>query len=371
MKSAIRKLKSKKGFTLIELLVSVAIFALIVSPLIHAFITAQSTARRSHFLGDATLAASNIIETVKARGADVYLADTIADYERGLGTYTFNLMNFRAGMSGFDIRVTFDSGEFFCDHDHDTCTVDECDDCDMCSEINCTRITEYSPMDGIFVQPADSGNPDAQAETHFADLAVINDTAGFTVDGISREIVVEVNEDKPGEVRIIAVYRYSYTDTGLGIFELKYEFFRAKVCDDECEVSSCVRCFNKSMYVCFQSFRLNDEFVIDNRAGMNLSVFMVKQSEPVAGYNAIIKQVEPQNTPVGEENTRVFANFICNLQIYRGFAFPDMAIGKTTGELVSRSRHDRMFRITIEVFARGELDAGGRPMLRTGATVLD
>ncbi|MCL2638869.1 MAG: type II secretion system GspH family protein [Oscillospiraceae bacterium] len=346
MKKTIKNLKQNKGFTLVELLVSVAIFALISSPLIHAYLTAQSTSRRSHYLGDATLAASNIVEIIRAAGAGAVLTNGLegadADFNEDTGEYTFVLMDYRAGMSRFDLRVTLNAESF--------------------TDINNMQITNYSPMDGVFAQPKGAGeNPDILAETYLENQAFISGIP-FEADDIRRTITVFVDDDGV-DTRITATYQYTLGSLTSPLYN--YEFYRGKTVEAP-----------KSVYVCYQPFyRGTDIIEIDNRAGMNLNVFVVKQDFIQIPYNAVIRQLEPIGTEAGKENTSVYSNFNADpfangaLHIYREVA--GYTVGEITGELVSRSTHDRMYGITVHVFERGQLEAGGRHMIRFEAAQLD
>jgi len=355
----IKKLKSNKGFTLLELMVSVAIFALIISPLIHAFLTSMETSRRSHFLGDATLATHNIIETVKARSAssvitlldggngNPFTSGTIANFDDSEeGIYRFDIMDYSAGMSRFDLRVTLDADEY--------------------DVINNMKITDYSPMDGIFSQPiSNTENPDVLARTYLENLAIIHGIP-FNADNMRREITISVDENED-ETRITATY--VYTLGSLTSNPYYYEFYRGRSVEAM-----------KSVYFCYRPFyRGTDIIEIVNTADMNLSLFIVKQPtaddllEREATYNA---EIHLQS----EESTKVFSNFNINLNpLSNGARLPGCRFiidgwdrtPEISGELVSRTQHERMFRITIQVFARGELNAGGRAMLRTEAAQLD
>jgi len=55
-----------RGLTLMELLVGVAILAVIITPLLHVYVTGANTARKNKLYSDATLAAQNIVEYIEA-----------------------------------------------------------------------------------------------------------------------------------------------------------------------------------------------------------------------------------------------------------------------------------------------------------------
>jgi prepilin-type N-terminal cleavage/methylation domain-containing protein len=351
MKKMLRKLKSNSGFTLIELMVSVAIFAVIISPLLHSFLNAQQTSRRSHILGDATLASRNIVETVRAMGADAFLAANVNDYVRGEGTYTFDRLNHSEGMFRFDLRITL--------------TTDGFDD------INNMQITEYSPMHGVFAQPtgavnSNEPNPDLLAETDLAYRATVDSGIEYTVeymrDVFNREISVDVEILSEDTRAVTVTYLYSF---GSVSYQWKREILRERICvpcEEICAIphtehinpcKTCFRCAERFVYVCYQPiFYRPDTIKINNTDNMNLTVFLVKQSDEIPGYNPNISIIS------GESNTRLFTN----------------AEG---GELVSRSQRDRMFGITVLVYRNGDIAADGsiadgvRPLLRFTASHLD
>jgi hypothetical protein len=326
-------------------MVSVAIFAVIISPLLHSFLNAQHTSRRSHILGDATLTSRNIVETVRAMGADAFLSANVQNYMRGEGMYTLEWLGHAEGLSRFDVRITL--------------TTDGFDD------INNMQITEYSPMDGVFAQPTgavDSAepNPDLLAATDLAYWATVESgieyTAEYMLGAFSREITVDV-EIRSEDTRAVTVtYLYSF---GSVSYQWKREILRERVCvpcEEICTIPhtehavpcrTCFRCADRSVYVCYQPvFYRPDTIKINNADDMSLTVFLVKQSDETAGYNPDIGIIS------GESSTKLFTN----------------ADG---GELVSRSQQDRMFGIVVQVFREGELAAGGRALLRFTASHLD
>ena len=58
--------KNKKGFSLVELIAAVAILGVVVSPLLHSFVTSTKISRRAIEIADANLAGKNILEAVDA-----------------------------------------------------------------------------------------------------------------------------------------------------------------------------------------------------------------------------------------------------------------------------------------------------------------
>ncbi|MEG2001242.1 MAG: type II secretion system protein, partial [Evtepia sp.] len=57
---------NNKGFSLVEMLVALVMLALIITPLLHSFVTATRTSEKARATGDATAAAQNIVESLES-----------------------------------------------------------------------------------------------------------------------------------------------------------------------------------------------------------------------------------------------------------------------------------------------------------------
>jgi prepilin-type N-terminal cleavage/methylation domain-containing protein len=342
----IKKLFNNNGFTLVELMVSVAIFALIIGPLIHAFITAGSTSRRSHILGDATLAYNNIVETIRANGAG-YIIKGENPFTTGILTPTddpnvFNITDYESGGSFFDIRLTFDETEF--------------------PEVNSRENTIYSSMQGVFPQPASPNeNPDILAENYFKSQMESDDLES---ENFNRKINLIVSEED-GATIITAVYEYSYYNYPATI-SFSYHVYRGTHSE-------------ANIFIFYKPFYHGDADTIDidnSEYGKNLSFFIVKQPtdddilERDMNYTAVINLREP----LGEQTTRIFSNFNedmgrtypnniliqCILRVYKGDSdvpmFGEDVNNNYLDRLVSRQTRDRMFEVKIDIIRRGELE---------------
>ena len=62
--------KQNKGFTLVEVLIAITILAIIVAPLLHAFVTASRTNAKAKQLMKATTLAQNVMEETKANSLE-------------------------------------------------------------------------------------------------------------------------------------------------------------------------------------------------------------------------------------------------------------------------------------------------------------
>jgi prepilin-type N-terminal cleavage/methylation domain-containing protein len=75
---------NNRGFSLVELLIGVTILAIVVAPLIHAFVTSAATSSKAKRLRSETIAAQNILESYKATSIDMLL-NSIASGDDRLG----------------------------------------------------------------------------------------------------------------------------------------------------------------------------------------------------------------------------------------------------------------------------------------------
>ena len=78
-----RKLDNR-GLSLVELLIGITILAIVVVPLIHAFITSAATSNKARNLSSETAAAQNILETYRATTLDAIL-EKVAGHDYALG----------------------------------------------------------------------------------------------------------------------------------------------------------------------------------------------------------------------------------------------------------------------------------------------
>ena len=215
----IKRLAANDGFSLVELLVAVVILGIIAGPLLHTFVTGTYTAAKSRRIGDATLAAQNIAETIEANdiativtdpqtmfGASSYsLTGGDSAAKSGLPEYDFTLNGVTAGKSTFNAKVTMTapSGE---DGGNNA----------QFSVINLQAISDYSNMDAVFAQPRDiTTDPDEQAYSAFAEEV---QAADLNVTDVKRVITLTVgyfvdangNTDK-SRLSAMLEYKYRYT----------------------------------------------------------------------------------------------------------------------------------------------------------------
>ena len=263
-----RKL-NKKGFSLVELIAAVAILSVVVSPLLHSFVTSTNVSRRTTQISEATLAAKNILEAVDAtdissfqvinddnacnllsigdddgisitpigefqqlKDQDVIKTEGFRDnayYQLGSdeedviakkliddvnGNFVVAVKDLKAGSNTFDAKVEFTRG------DYDETTHNDYQgnltDLDASSngiyQINSKDIVQYANhKDSVFTQPyIKSQNPDSIADKRFMELASTDSTIDTSSFNRNREIRIFIYKDESDLVTVRVKYYYDY-----------------------------------------------------------------------------------------------------------------------------------------------------------------
>jgi type II secretory pathway pseudopilin PulG len=240
-----RKIKqNSKGFSLVALIAAVAILAVVVTPLLHSFVTSTNISRKATIISEATLAGKNILEAIDARGISELqeISDTnsfcnllstednqvsvtpIGDFDsRGNlksddGNFTIGIQNVKAGKSVYDAKVEFTRGdkEENQKDQYGNVLIDSNGDPQKSTSfglytINSKKLAKYSAMDGVFCQPyIRTANPDYMVEEVFQTRAKSNkriDVENYTR---SRTIQLITYQDKDGYVWATLTYFYEF-----------------------------------------------------------------------------------------------------------------------------------------------------------------
>ncbi len=144
-----KSLNNNKGFSLVELLVGIAILGIIVAPLLGNFVISANTLTRSREIGEATIAAQNLSESVKQLDMDTLLGGgvtglhTSATLTQGINEHSIAINDYSSGSSVFDIDILLTAA-------------DVTDGVTGVSEIfeiiNSQDIINFSSMDAMFSQ---------------------------------------------------------------------------------------------------------------------------------------------------------------------------------------------------------------------------
>ncbi len=412
MKKIIKKLKNNKGFSLVELLIGVAILGIIAIPLINIFIVSTNTFERSRKMGEATLVAQSIAESIEAEtfsdilSNPVVIADEASsgrlvsqkDYE-----YVISLENLVNGMSNFDARVTFSAGN-----------TSESTAIAQYENINSVEIAQFESMDALFAQNkyvqtihgsdyTSSNDPD---KISLEEITIIARAQGFyRLASSQRQITLELNDIDPDpDVTLISarvIYEYEYT------FSFGTSLIGAKTFTSATNPSECVKTFDvllnpfnveeqgryPAIFLLYHPFYDDDATTIDdiiriennleNTERLPIDFYVVKQKDPTLtdeelmnielNYKARIDLLQPYklvqssdeyavvHTNAGDNlATEIYPDYQPDFRWYNGtttyYSSPWMGpvagtsdLIPTSDDLVNVEEVYRMFDVVIEI----------------------
>lgn len=408
-----KKRLDDRGLTLIELLLAVLILSVVAAPLLHSFVTSAATAGRSRDMGDATLAAQNVAESVDALlvhelaarmgtggslmgtrienpESDVSLPDSTEQSENHVNgaSYSFELHGIESGRNSYDALVTLDASAY--------------------ASANSVEVTQYTPMDAVFSQPGGQyENPDTLTYEDFASQATAlsgeyHAPAEF-IPITRRTLDIDLNElggifTVTTTFRYLCTYNYSLTITGAdGRTEIEYyseelsatyayEFFREKLRDGNAPSLTSIYYFYYPNY--FGPGTYDDYITIHNEGDVQFSLFLIKQkaldysSAPFngvyptlsdgvisaydAGYNADVSLMESSavsspvatlysnlNQDVSGREAVPGATRTVRFRAFRGKHW--YVDGVIQNKLVATAQENRFFELRVAVYDAGAL----------------
>ena len=229
--------KNNKGFSLVELIAAVAILAVVVTPLLHSFVTSTKISNRATEISEATLAGKNILEAVDARPLSEYqrisstnsAAELLGDGVNGAtitplgdfdsagdiipgeeGNFEIALQNVKVANALYDAKVEFSRG----DKDEQITVGEETKDSTSHGLylINGKELAKYSGMDGVFCQSyLKTENPDSLADDAYSRKARDIDSMPPKYNNRERYIKLDVEQDEDGYVWARVTYTYMFT----------------------------------------------------------------------------------------------------------------------------------------------------------------
>lgn len=231
--------KNNKGFSLVELIAAVAILAVVVTPLLHSFVTSTTVSSRATQISETTLAGKNILEAVDARPisewqqiSDTNLASELLsssvstasitpigkynylgnlETEESDGGFEIGIQNIKAGNALYDAKVEFSRGD-----KELTYTNSEGNTVPSTSNglyiINDKEIAKYSSMDGVFCQSyINTANPDVLVDEAYETKSKIDATFSKNYLYKERQITLEAYKDDSGLIWATLTYTYQFT----------------------------------------------------------------------------------------------------------------------------------------------------------------
>lgn len=310
--------KNKKGLTLVELIIAVAILGLVISPLLHSFVTAQTIENKARKIGEATNAAQNIQEVLDStnvfsfsNGSDELKQLLNCDSMAQQGDGSVEINSIKSGTGEYDAKVIFGEG------------IPGADDrsplegSDAFFKLNYVDIVDYCEPDGSFAQPfSDNADPDKIADTFFK-----ADTNQQKYDSKKREIIVDISADysdpsaKTGiqKTYVMLTYRYIFeykksevNSSGIAIGvpipvqytkDIVYSVIPAGA--DPHSDGSMINVY--IMYYPYYQEGKYDNIIVNNKDDIPIKLFLVKQWSMIKSGNNYVEM--PATDLLLKENT--------------------------------------------------------------------
>ncbi|MDD6193611.1 MAG: type II secretion system protein [Lachnospiraceae bacterium] len=277
MNYGIKRRVNHKGFTLLELLIAVAILAIIVVPILSAFLISVQTNAKAKDKQNASIAASNVVEDIKGRDMERIIADMTLKED---GTYEkIEIVNGQA----YTVITTIDDTQY-------TNAPSELDDesTDYNEEELCKLYSVDKAYDGIYVQSKDQ---DVSFAKKLKKGMLSRDE---WLEGFRRDTVISiVKENGENKVYVQSTYSYGKGDARVEESTAKQAIFSGK--DNS----------PRNIYVFYQpmyngSLRtVNEIFTIEQMELMPVNIYLVCQNpedEDAKNYVTQVRCVEKIRT---------------------------------------------------------------------------
>lgn len=373
-----------RGFSLVELLVGITILAMITVPLLHTFVISAGTAARSGQLGDATLAAQNVAESVEAASlttlratpgaalggvsagfysydGSAYTADASPQPDRA-DAYYIGVSNIQSGASTFNAMVTLKADDAY-------------------AAMNAQDITSYSPMDAVLAQSSQAeDDPDQIIQAAFQSEANVVSNGSYSLNGRSRSVTLDAELSEDGQtlsatVTYAYVYTYSYDREEYDDFgNVQIIHISNATFQDSLVYTLFPRGYDMSdgapmlylLYYPWYGSGAPDKITVNNPDNVLFTLFLVKQCDPdytnaglQAAESTYAANLYLRQTCGSADGAVIYSNAAQNLvtgdpiggvtyHIYQGSYL--YVNGTFSGELVQKSPENRMYEVTVDLY---------------------
>ncbi|NLA85780.1 MAG: type II secretion system protein [Clostridiales bacterium] len=398
-----------KGFSLLELLVGITMLAIIVVPILHAFLTSSSTSVKAKEVRNQTVAAQNIIESYETTDIGRLIADirqhgemtplksialtsalyaydpktdsydevTAGSTDTGSGS-VYRLLLKGVGDRKYDAVLNLDATEY--------------------EDRNAAGIVDYKPMDAVYVQlpPEDDGNPDLIAAKEFASQAQIdsgcvminaagiaNNDSGVPIDAnyfmnrLKRKVTVTTQKIGGTSGIIVCSALFEYT--------AEFNYALSDETTSPPTITHHTKSYTKAinddfysgiytpdasslygLYFIFYPTALGGDIIeVINRNNIDLSVYLVKQNAIFSGDPDIVLR-ERKDLLTKPPYARLYYNSaLHSFRHYLGHPGPGGVFvdyiydpGVFSGSLVGTPAKNRLYRVTVALYEPGSIEAG-------------
>ena len=421
-----------KGFSLVEVLIGVMILGIIVSPLLHSFVTAAGTSAKGRKMHNATLAASNLLETVDSHGLDKLVADVKAWGGTGItlgGLASDGILLYSGdesvGYTPLDASELDELGQRDPKYTFGVKNLRYSDSGAVCDAVivldatlhsqNSKEVAKYTSMDGVYSQPAENGdNPDYGAAYDFSqeaeflsmeypDLGLPYWSLEKCYYEMDRDVVITITKvpDTATTGIIVATVEMSYEVAYDGTYPLTStlytnDFYREPYNDADIDAEA------KSLYFFYYpKYKVgsggNDKITIVNEDNVKVNIFIVKQKAPTylglssgaittaeMNYDLSLNLVERLSGSLSVTNAKLYSNLTTNIgdgttytsayvqySVRSGsWAAHNLPVPRT---LVHTEARNRLYTVTVELFEPGGGSgfAPGESILKMEATSIE
>jgi hypothetical protein len=367
--------------------------AIIVVPILHAFVTSSKTSHKAKEVRNQTVTAQNILESYEATDLGTIIAD-IKNHVTPFTTIAGSAQVFIKTSLGQFLEITSDSTEPADGPSYKILLRNVTTDYKAYDAVlnvsagayaarNAAGIVDYKPMDAVYIQPepGSDGNPDVQAAKDFASQAQIDSGAvvdfSYFLDRMTRMITVTAQKigAESGVISCTALFRYSthftYTLTDdstdpptVTTYEKDYT---ASVSNDFYSGSYAES--GDSIYGLYVFFYPNpnasgDKIEIFNRDNIDMSVYLVRQA--AAGADPVIILREKYDPSTKPPHAQMFYNRAQHAYRYyigypSGGSFSDYWYNTYmfNGSLIGTPAQNRLYGLTVELYETGSIQADG------------